>query len=311
MGTFPLPKEKEYMPLHKDEGAGIMPSDQIQSQAQTQSSCKIDSESSVNHNGRWVRKPWPTEQECPNAMEKDQDAKKFGIMKFDGNYPHCWHRDDFSDVGNSCIEAGCRWINPLSRWRSSVHDEKDWYGNWQHDSGCSYSEYTDEQLQLCVDRRKLYGFEVEGASIAEFMREYLNQRLRNITLYDNNSQGNGTKVTLSSFRLLHHMVDMQSWEDKLRQQRNVTVSSKEEFFWFNGYFLSSERELWTLGSRMKEFNLVAEQILQPKGYKMLNAFDMSAAFTYDTATQSDGMHIIGPPMKMIVTKFFHYLCSSD
>jgi hypothetical protein len=29
---------------------------------------------------------------------------------------------------------------------------------------------------------------------------------------------------------------------------------------------------------------------------------------YDVATQFDGMHLIGPPMKLIITKFFHYLC---
>jgi len=309
--VFPLPKEKEDIPLHKDEGAGIMSLGQIQSQAQTQNLCKIDTESSVNHNGRWVRKPWPTKQECPNIMERDPDKERFDIMKFDGNNPHCWHRDDFSNVGNRCMEYQCQWIEPLSRWRSSIHEEKYWYGNWQHDSGCSYSEYTDEQLQLCVDRRKLYGFEVEGSSIATYMNEYLSQRLKNITLYDNNNQTDGTKITLSSFSLLHKMDDRQKWEDMLKLQRNITQSSKEEFYWFNGSFLSSERDLWAFVSIMPDFNLMAEKILQPKGYKMLNAFDMSAAFTYDIATQSDGMHIIGPPMKMIVTKFFHYLCSSD
>ena len=30
---------------------------------------------------------------------------------------------------------------------------------------------------------------------------------------------------------------------------------------------------------------------------------------YDTSGQADGMHIIGPPMKAIVTKLFHHMCS--
>merc|ERR1711957_1019010 len=97
----------------------------------------------------------------------------------------------------------------------------------------------------------------------------------------------------------------------LTSQHNITASSREEFFWFNGYLLSSERAVWTGPGPVPKFNLMAEQILQPKGYKMINAFDMSAAFTYDTATQNDGLHIVGPPMKMIVTKLFHYLCSAD
>jgi hypothetical protein len=36
---------------------------------------------------------------------------------------------------------------------------------------------------------------------------------------------------------------------------------------------------------------------------------LDVAFTYDAATQMDGMHLIGPPMKMLVTKLFHHVCS--
>jgi hypothetical protein len=32
------------------------------------------------------------------------------------------------------------------------------------------------------------------------------------------------------------------------------------------------------------------------------------AFTYDAATQNDGMHIIGGPMKMLATKLLHHVC---
>ena len=67
-----------------------------------------------------------------------------------------------------------------------------------------------------------------------------------------------------------------------------------------GFFITSEL------SRMDKANHFANKTLQ--GYKMPNAFDMSAAFSYDTATQLDGLHIIGPPMKMMVTKIFHHVC---
>jgi hypothetical protein len=36
---------------------------------------------------------------------------------------------------------------------------------------------------------------------------------------------------------------------------------------------------------------------------------MTAGFAYDSATQFDGMHFIGPPMKMIMTKLFHHICA--
>jgi hypothetical protein len=41
---------------------------------------------------------------------------------------------------------------------------------------------------------------------------------------------------------------------------------------------------------------------------MINGFDIGAEFAFDTVGQADGMHINGPPIKAIVTKFFHYLC---
>jgi len=37
---------------------------------------------------------------------------------------------------------------------------------------------------------------------------------------------------------------------------------------------------------------------------------MYVAFTYDAAAQMDGMHMLGPPVKAIVTKLFHHVCSN-
>jgi hypothetical protein len=62
-------------------------------------------------------------------------------------------------------------------------------------------------------------------------------------------------------------------------------------------------------ARMIKYSTIVPKIMEPKGYKMINTFDMSAAFPYDTATQMDGMHVIGPPMKMVVTKLLHqHMC---
>ena len=212
-----------------------------------------------------------------------------------------------------CLEPNCQFLNKTTTWKSSIHQETEWYGDWKHDSGCSYSEFTDDQLQTCVDQRKIYEFGVEGESIASFLRLYLTMRVKNIKLYNNTNSGNGTKVTLSTFGMSHFCPQP---TDKLRtrfkNERNISASPlKAEFFRVNGYFLSSERELLCTSSRMMQFNRIGEEILQSKGYSMINAFDMSAAFTFDTATQNDGMHIIGPVMKIIITKLFHYLCAGD
>jgi len=77
------------------------------------------------------------------------------------------------------------------------------------------------------------------------------------------------------------------------------------------YFLSSEREPVLYNDYLYNISILSEEILLEKGWKMLNAYDLSAAFTYDSAGQNDGMHILGPAAKAVVTKFFHYLCSDS
>jgi len=279
--------------------------------------CSIESESFVNHSGRWVREPWPTEEECPHPYQtinktlEQYDFSDGSFSKIHGNdNPDCFRRDDqLSIYDQKCIEMNCAMIEPSSLWESWLHEEKQWYGHWKHDSGCSYLQYTDVQLQQCIDRRKLYGFEVEGHSIAEMIRGYLTQRFENITFYNNTDLGDGTKVTISTFSLLHYCYTPDLVKKMFEEAPNVTEN--EEFIWVSGYFVSSEREVFCFSSRLKEYSIWGEESLTPKGYKMINAYDMTAAMTYDTAGQRDGMHINGPPMRMILTKILHYLCSDE
>lgn len=266
--------------------------------------CPIESESFERHSGRWSQEPWPTEQDCPRPY-----THRANIYGRNDN-PRCWRRDDLSKYDKSCLDPNCDFIEPASKWSTSLHSETRWYGNWQHDSGCSYMEFSEAELQQCIDRRKLYGFEVEGRSIAALIRGWLRKRFENITLYDDAGAGGGTKVTISTFALLHSCYKPDSVRNFFEKDaRNIT--EYEEYYWVSGYLLSSERALLCTASRMREFGVWGDRLLTPKGYKMINAYDMSAAMTFDTAGQKDGMHINGPPAKMILTKLFHYLCSRD
>jgi hypothetical protein len=282
--------------------------------------CSIESESFANHSGRWVREPWPTEEECPHPYQTI-DKPLFGSegysfddgspSKIYGNDdPNCFRRDDhLSFYDHTCIEMNCAMIEPSSLWKSWLHEERKWNGHWKHDSGCSYRQYTGTELQQCIDRRKLHGFEVEGRSIGEMIRGYLTQRFENITFYNNTELNDGTTVTISTFGILHYCYEPERLKEFFEDAPNVT--GNEEFFWVSGYFLSSEREILCLSSRLREFSVLGENYLTPKGYKMINAYDMTAAMTYDTAAQRDGMHINGPPLRMILTKILHYLCSDE
>ena len=264
--------------------------------------CSAESESFENHSGRWVREPWPTEEECPRPFE---------ILKVYGNdsNPNCFRRDNLSVHDQRCIEINCELIQTESLWVSPLHREKQWSGHWKHDSGCKYSQYTNIELQQCIDRRKLYGFKVKGHSIASMVNGALSKRFENITFY-NNDLGDGTKVKLSTYSLLHYCHNPQGVKDYFENQA-PNVAENEEFLWVSGFFLSSEREILCTSSRMRQYSIWGDQYLTPKGYKMINAYDMTAAMTYDTAAQHDGMHIEGPPLAMILTKIFHYLCAGQ
>ena len=196
-------------------------------------------------------------------------------------------------------------MNATSLWHSWFRNEKKWAGKWKRCSGCTYSEFTDVELQQCIDKRKLYGFNVEGKSIAEMIQGYINQRLRNISLYNNTEFDDGTIVTISTFKLLHYCYFPEEVTTLFQNMPNV--SENQEFFWVNPMFLSSERETICFNSQLIKYSAMGKNCLTPKGYKMINAYDMSAAMTYDTAAQKDGMHINGPSMRMILTKILHFL----
>lgn len=269
--------------------------------------CSIESERFGTHSGRWVVEPWPSEQECPVPHSKDPTI----FLKqhtYQGDNPKCWRRDDLSIYNHDCVEINCELIETSSKWESPLYKEKQWCGDWKHDSGCSYTQYTESELQQCVDRRKLYGFKVDGASVAAMINAHFSERMENINFYNNTEFGDGTKVTISTFRLLHYSNFPNTVKDYF-ENKAPNVTKDEEFFWVSGYFLSSEREIQATASRMKQYSVWGEKYLTLKGYKMINAHDMTAAFTYDTAWQDDGMHISGPPVKMILTKVLHYLCS--
>jgi hypothetical protein len=259
-----------------------------------------------NATGRWVREPWPDNQTCPEPMTIDTAHVKFDIMRFDADRPHCWHRDDLSRIGHKCIEINCRFINPESKWFSSVRKEKEWMGVWR-DYDCSYVEFTQNQLQECITKRKISAINRKGRSIAEFIHEYTLQRLQNVTMH-NATDPEAITVTVDTMELLHNLcTPLEDYEAKLKDLPQV--GPNEEHYWVSGFYLSSEREARGHVGRIPMNNEVAHAAAKRAGYKSISAFELSSTFSFDTATQSDGMHIIGPPLKAVSTKLFHHMCS--
>ena len=249
--------------------------------------------------GRWVRMD---DRDCPLVFD-DTYNTLFNITKHNGESPKCWHRDDLSIIGQMCKEAGCaNWL-PMA-WMSSFKSEP-WYGRWEPYK-CEYLDLTNQQLQKCLDSKQISSISMEGASISRFLNQYLQQRVDGLVFANKSDLSKNVVVTTLSFP---HLLWTESEDGWLRElQSRPEATSNDIFFWVSGFFYSSEREPYVHLGRAEKLNALATRVLGPKGYTTIQAMDMTAAFTYDSATQMDGLHIIGPPMKMIITKLFHHMC---
>ena len=263
--------------------------------------------------GRWVRLPWNMSTCKPMSFDKDPATKalKFVITDHDGENPICWHRDDLSKIGHVMAEvrAHLEYHHP---WLSKVHEDKKWFAVWKR-YNCDYMEFTDKELQKCVNDRHISRIQIEGASIAAILRLYMEQRLRTITLFNTASDplAKPLDVTLSTLKVPHVLWhDKQSEYSKAIEKMGPTVNEGEEKYFVTGFYYSSEREPFVTVEHAQELSLVMQKELIPRGWKMINGFDVTAALTYDVAGQFDGMHMMGPASKMILTKFFHHLCRS-
>ena len=269
--------------------------------------CQL-SEMNLKHKGRWVREPFPDNITCPQPIEQDPKFRKASLIKHDGNRPHCWHRDDLTLAKGSCVEMNCRFIPPESLWKSSLHEERTWNGVWRY-YGCNLLEFTDLQLQQCINERKISSIAIEGASISENIRQYVDQRSVGLNFFDASLEG-ARSITVSTLANPHMSwnENEDGWIAKFQGMAPISANNTD-YYIVNPFFWSSEREPHVHAGRAENMAFLMQTWLQPKGYKIINALDLTTAFTYDTALQSDGLHITGPPMKMIVTLVFHDLCS--
>ncbi len=66
---------------------------------------------------------------------------------------------------------------------------------------------------------------------------------------------------------------------------SVVEDTENEHFFITGFYYTSEREPHVQVDRSLQFSQMAHDVLTPKGYKMINAFDVTSAFAFDTDGQ--------------------------
>lgn len=267
--------------------------------------CTLEDEQIHMSNGRWVRYPFPEVSLCPPMQPDELPGFRNFIPKYTGDMPiSCWHRDDLSQLGIICGEMHCsETIN--HRYITSLGQETKWFGLWES-YNCVYHDTTNYEIQECIITNNISKIDVMGASISGILKAYLSQRIQNITLA--NEEPGSKRVILDSLKIPHLLwgKNQEVYLAHLLSLPNVTQDV--DHYIVTGFYYTSEREPHVQVDRSLAYSQMAWEILVPKGYKIINAFDVTAAFAFDTAGQFDGLHIIGPPIRTIVTKLFHHLC---
>ena len=81
-----------------------------------------------------------------------------------------------------------------------------------------------------------------------------------------------------------------------RGKQIVSNKASANFFVVTGFYYTSEREPHVTVDRSLQYSKLAFDVLSPKGYKMINAFDVTAAFAYDTDGQVSCMVLCRYPI---------------
>ena len=265
----------------------------------------------VSH-GRWVRSA--TDLNC--SMKLVQPTVAFPQYVHNESQPEaCWVHDKL--IGNLCLDGCAR--NPKSNlWKSSLAAEDYFTYTW-HPYSCHLPLYSDGMIKTCFQRYNYSMPQIKGDSVPHFFSLYVANRLDGLTREENDTNvtifGN-KRVVIHNFMLLHHI-----WHDSNEQfQALLSGWSANGFpeeasedggenFWLNGPFLSSERQTHVTHGRLVALTDMARPALVARGWKELDWVNVSMALSYESATQYDGLHVVGNAMKMLFHMLMHALCS--
>ena len=266
--------------------------------------CTTADETLEQSRGRWVRRPYPSEIQCPNTSLTTDGNYKASIYEVDPDRPKCWYKDDLTLYGTFCSERGCAiWLS--NTWYSWLHKERFFFGTWEQYS-CQYKEWTTSQLQECITKKNISSITTAGASISLIVSDYL--RIRTRGLHFPNSTENTIEISIDTISFPHLLWHM-STEELISHLSALPVATPlKQKYWLTSFYISSEREQFVHNGRARVYTEVAEPILKAKGWIELNMYDVGAAFAFDTTGQMDGLHLLGPPIKVLMTKLFHHLC---
>jgi len=151
----------------------------------------------------------------------------------------------------------------------------------------------------------------------EFFREYLNLRFDAIEARPGFQFGSRS-VHVHNLRLTHRI-----WHDSeadwFAELLRPTLPGSREFLdpfpeggvrvWALGPFFSSERETKCTQGRAERFgNLARPVLVEEGGWREADWRNVSMGLSLETATALDGMHVIGPSMKVLFHVIMNDIC---
>jgi len=222
-------------------------------------------------------------------------------------------QEDVLQISDRCMEPGCKFLKGPSYWnKSAVKAKSRREGGvrayWAPYGDCRWAVPSPREVQRCVDLARLSGMHTEGASIAKFFNHYVDLRLKGIKMYTGERATRLTPSTLALPHLIWHKSEEQMRSD-LSELSKSKSTPQDRRYYLNSMFIVSEREAHVVEGRGLRITEFARELLRDEsGWRELDFHGPSAAFAFDTATQGDGLHIVGPPMKMVWAQMMTDIC---
>ena len=259
--------------------------------------------------GRWVRSN-VEELGCPTVDSPRTPETKFHLTLHDPSLPEaCWIHDTPSLLGKLCT-GGCS-RNPSSGvWTGGLLKEHFEY-TWKP-YGCDLPMHDDETIAACFAAGNYSRPEAKGDSVMEFFNEYLNLRLDAIEARPGFRFGS-RPVKVSNFALTHKIWHKSEAEWLAASRTSLDVYPSEALkIWALGPFYSSERETKCTQGRAERFGALARPALvEERGWREADWRNVSMGLSFETATALDGMHVVGPSMKVLFHFIMNELCGES
>lgn len=277
--------------------------------------------------GRWVEAD--PGLNCSYSVRKDQGEKLLFMLASNQTQPEeCWIHEQFAKIGEKCHEAGCRvfessiWQGPLLKPQDDKLAAESMFRYMWQPYTCRVRLYTKTELKTCLKDKHVY---IEGDSISDFFIEYAVHRLRDINANGLGANATGCldqydagfkkcngkvpiRITADDLHIIHRLWDTSEdkWVQRIEDLPESTETHRQ--IWLSGPFIVSERECHVMAARYKRFADFARPIFERKKWVELNWVNASTALGYESATQFAGLHVVGPPMKILFHQLMGHVC---